>query len=76
MIRYASSFWHGAGNSFSTGIDIEDFVKNPPGPSESPEAQLIYALINFEKPLIVIVQGAAIWGRKAHVGLLRLRVRR
>ena len=24
--------WHGAGNSFSAGNDIEDFLKNPPGP--------------------------------------------
>src|ERR1700731_1667901 len=54
--------WHGAGNSFSAGNDIEDFVKNPPGAGESPQSQLIQALIAFEKPIVVAVQGAAIGG--------------
>jgi enoyl-CoA hydratase/carnithine racemase len=54
--------WHGAGDSFSAGNDIEDFLKNPPGPGESPQAHLIEALINFDKPIVVAVQGAAIGG--------------
>jgi enoyl-CoA hydratase/carnithine racemase len=54
--------WHGAGDSFSAGNDIQDFLKNPPGPGESPQAQLIEALINFDKPIVVAVQGAAIGG--------------
>jgi enoyl-CoA hydratase/carnithine racemase len=54
--------WHGAGDSFCAGNDIEDFLKNPPGPGESPQARLENALVDFDKPLIVAVQGAAIGG--------------
>src|SRR5215813_2858354 len=54
--------WHGAGDSFSAGNDVEDFLKNPPGPGASPQARLMNALINFDKPLIAAVQGAAIGG--------------
>jgi len=54
--------WSGAGDSFSAGNDIEDFLKNPPGPGESPQAQLASALLNFDKPLIAAVQGIAVGG--------------
>src|SRR5215471_18356860 len=54
--------WHAAGDSFSAGNDIQDFLKNPPGSGESPQARLIQALINFDKPIVVAVQGAAIGG--------------
>src|SRR5229473_3848465 len=54
--------WHGAGDSFSAGNDIEDFLENPPGPGESPQARLMNALVNFDKPLAVAVHGAAIGG--------------
>ena len=54
--------WHGAGDSFSAGNDIQDFLKNPPGASESPQARLIQALIDFDKPIVAAVQGAAIGG--------------
>src|SRR5260221_7483330 len=54
--------WHGAGDSFSAGNDIEDFLKNPPGPGDSPQARLMNALLDFDKPLIAAVRGAAIGG--------------
>jgi enoyl-CoA hydratase/carnithine racemase len=54
--------WHGAGDSFCAGNDIEDFLKNPPGSGESPQARLMEALVNFDKPIVVAVHGAAIGG--------------
>jgi enoyl-CoA hydratase/carnithine racemase len=54
--------WHGAGDSFSAGNDIEDFLKNPPRPGDSPQARLMNALLDFDKPLIAAVHGAAIGG--------------
>ena len=54
--------WHGAGDSFCAGNDVEDFLKNPPGPGESPQAQLMKAFIDFDKPLVAAVHGAAIGG--------------
>ena len=51
--------WHGAGNAFCAGNDIEDFLK-PPELSESPQARLMDAFIEFEKPIVAAVQGAAI----------------
>jgi enoyl-CoA hydratase/carnithine racemase len=54
--------WHGAGDLFCAGNDIEDFLKNPPGPGNFPQAKLMEALVNVDKPLVAAVHGAAIGG--------------
>jgi len=54
--------WHSAGDAFSAGNDVGDFLKHPPGPGESPQAQLMDAFVRFEKPIVAAVQGAAIGG--------------
>jgi enoyl-CoA hydratase/carnithine racemase len=54
--------WDAAGDSFSAGNDIEDFLKSPPGPGESPQARLASAIVNFDKPIIAAVRGVAIGG--------------
>jgi enoyl-CoA hydratase/carnithine racemase len=54
--------WHGAGDSFCAGNDIEDFLKSPPGSGDSPQARLMNALVDFDKPIVAAVQGAAIGG--------------
>ena len=54
--------WHGAGDSFCAGNDLDDFLKNPPSPEDSPQSRLIDAFINFEKPVVAAVHGAAIGG--------------
>src|SRR5262245_47433887 len=54
--------WNAAGDSFSAGNDIEDFLKNPPGQGESPQATLMNALLALDKPLVAAVQGAAVGG--------------
>jgi enoyl-CoA hydratase/carnithine racemase len=51
---------HGAGESFCAGNDLEDFLNNPPGAGESPQSRLMNALLDFDKPLVACVHGAAV----------------
>src|SRR5215472_11791675 len=52
--------WHGAGDAFSAGNDVGDFLKNPPGSGDSPQARLMDAFIGCEKPIVAAVQGVAV----------------
>jgi enoyl-CoA hydratase/carnithine racemase len=67
--------WHGAGDSFCAGNDIEDFVKNPVGPGESPQSHLMASLLKFRKATRGRRSGCRHrrWNHYAHA--LRLRVR-
>jgi enoyl-CoA hydratase/carnithine racemase len=57
-----AALWHGAGDSFCAGNDLEDFLKNPIGPGDSPQSRLIDAFIAFDKPIVAAVHGFAIGG--------------
>jgi enoyl-CoA hydratase/carnithine racemase len=50
----------GAGDSFSAGNDMVDFQNPPPGDGERPVARFLRTLLNFEKPVVVAVQGSAV----------------
>jgi enoyl-CoA hydratase/carnithine racemase len=54
--------WHGAGDSFSAGNDLGDFMKNPFGSGDSPQFRLMTAFLNFDKPIVAAVHGVAIGG--------------
>ena len=53
--------WHAAGDSFCAGNDIEDFL-TPLGSGETPQSRLMDAFIEFDKPIVAAVQGAAVGG--------------
>jgi enoyl-CoA hydratase/carnithine racemase len=49
-----------AGDNYSAGNDLQDFLNHPPGSGDSPQKQLIDALRVFDKPLVGAVRGAAV----------------
>src|SRR5260370_4138653 len=49
-----------AGDNYSAGNDLRDFLDHPPGSDGSPQKQLIDALRVLDKPLVGAVRGAAV----------------
>jgi enoyl-CoA hydratase/carnithine racemase len=50
----------GAGNAFTAGNDLFDFMNNPPSGDDSPVLTFLRTLIDYEKPVVVAVNGAAV----------------
>lgn len=50
----------GAGAAFTSGNDVADFPNMPTNPEENPAFQLLLALLDFEKPVVAAVNGAAV----------------
>jgi len=67
--------WHGAGHSFTAGNDLEDFMKNPPEPGDSPQAPTDQRSDRLREAAGRGGTGCRDRGRNHHAGALRLRVR-
>jgi enoyl-CoA hydratase/carnithine racemase len=50
----------GAGSTFTSGNDIGDFLEQPPTGEDSSVFRFLHALVNFEKPVLAAVDGAAV----------------
>lgn len=50
----------GAGDAFTSGNDLLDFMNTPPAGKDSPVFQVLTTLVDLETPLIAAVNGAAI----------------
>jgi enoyl-CoA hydratase/carnithine racemase len=50
----------GAGNAFSAGNDLEDFMKSPPESVDAPPFRFLNALAHLEKPVVAAVNGIAV----------------
>ena len=59
---------HGAGDVFTAGNDIGDFLNAPADGGESPQSRLMTALLDFDKPIVAAVHGFAIGGGTTMLG--------
>lgn len=50
----------GAGDAFTAGNDLRDFLERPPASADSPVHRFLEALITTEIPLVAAVQGLAV----------------
>ncbi len=50
----------GAGATFTAGNDLRDFLRAPPAAADSPVFRFLMALVDFDKPLVAAVRGAAV----------------
>ncbi len=50
----------GAGDSFCAGNDLMDFANDPPTGKDSPVFHFLTRLVDFPKPIVVAVHGAAV----------------
>ena len=50
----------GAPGMFTAGNDLADFLEHPPTDEESPVFRFLHALVEFAKPVVAAVDGAAV----------------
>ncbi|MCC6145662.1 MAG: enoyl-CoA hydratase/isomerase family protein, partial [Candidatus Hydrogenedentes bacterium] len=50
----------GAGDAFTSGNDVMDFMNNPPASEDSPVSQFLKAIATATKPLVAAVNGTAV----------------